>query len=226
MTFLHLSFKNLSCTFCVIFVVFCLCLRCNFVNFRGWHLQIAVCFSSLTSSETSLSITPPCYLCCYVPDGLYPLKPRLRFRFLGYIRRLSKKQNKKRERTPGILQTGWWRDTCFFENFRSPTNEGFWLARFEFLIDASLSPPLPPTSLFRVRPISCWKRLLRRLGAKHWSLRQYWSISFSLIVWFEALWSHANSDRKHPAFSAIVTTQTVQNIVNNVYMKRSYKNAE
>ena len=23
----------------------------------------------------------------------------------------------------------------FFENFRSPTNEGFWLARFEFLID-------------------------------------------------------------------------------------------
>ena len=31
MTFLHLSFKNLSCTFCVIFVVFCLCLDCNFV---------------------------------------------------------------------------------------------------------------------------------------------------------------------------------------------------
>ena len=122
MTFLHPSFKNLSCTFCVIFVVFCLCLRCNFVNFRGRHLPISVIvyifllgsvFSSLTSSETSLSITRPCYLCCYVPDGLYPLKPRLRFRFLGYIRRLSKKKTPKktkkherRERTPGILQTG------------------------------------------------------------------------------------------------------------------------
>ena len=56
-------------------------------------------FSSLTSSETSLSIIRCDYLCCYVPDGLYPLKPRLRFRFLGYIniRRLSKKQNKKSE---------------------------------------------------------------------------------------------------------------------------------
>ena len=106
MTFLHPSFKNLSCTFCVIFVVFCLCLRCNFVNFRGWHLQISVIvyifllgsvFSSLTSSETSLSITRPCYLCCYVPDGLYPLKPRLRFRFLGYIRRLSKKKQKNKK---------------------------------------------------------------------------------------------------------------------------------
>ena len=28
---------------------------------------------------------------------------------------------------------------------------------------SSLSPPLPPTSLFRARPISRWKRLLRRL---------------------------------------------------------------
>ena len=55
-------------------------------------------FSSLTSLETSLStplsITRPCYLCCYVPDGLYPFKPRLR---LGYIRRLSKKKKKKRQ---------------------------------------------------------------------------------------------------------------------------------
>ena len=121
MTFLHLSFKNLSCTFCIIFVVFCLCLHCNFVNFRGWHLQISVyifllgsVFSSLTSSETSLSITRTCYLCCYVPDGLYPLKPRLRFRFLGYIRRLSKKQNKKerdnsRHFTNGLM--AWHRDS-------------------------------------------------------------------------------------------------------------------
>ena len=140
MTFLHLSFKNLSCTFCVIFVVFCNCLRCNFVNFRGWHLQISVyifllgsVFSSLTSSETSLSITRPCYLCCYVPDGLYPLKPRLRFRFLGYIRPLSKntkqKKTKKRERTPGILQTGWWRDTvtpciCTLIKHAVSTNQG------------------------------------------------------------------------------------------------------
>ena len=44
--------------------------------------------------RTSLSITRPCYLCRYLPDGLYPLKPRVRFYFLGYIkRRLSKKQN-------------------------------------------------------------------------------------------------------------------------------------
>ena len=114
MTFLHLSFKNLSCTFCVTFVVFVsvfvvitsisavdIC-KSLFV----YIFLLGSVFSSLTSSETSLSITQPCYLCCYVPDGLYPLKPRLRFRFLGYIRRLSKKQNKKRERTPGILQMG------------------------------------------------------------------------------------------------------------------------
>ena len=36
---------------------------------------------------------------------------------------------------------------------------------------SSLSPPLPPTSLFRARPISRWKRLLRGLKIAHFSTR-------------------------------------------------------
>ena len=46
MTFLHLSFKNMSCPFYVIFGVFCLCLRCNFVKFL-W-LTCVMIFSGIT----------------------------------------------------------------------------------------------------------------------------------------------------------------------------------
>ena len=84
-----------------VFVVISSLPRLTFANLClfSYIFLLGSVFSSLTSSETSLSITRPCYLCCYVPDGLHPLKPRVRFRFLGYIRRLSKKQNKtKNER--------------------------------------------------------------------------------------------------------------------------------
>ena len=74
-------------------------------------------FSSLTSlgnfTFNHLLVVVFFFLYCCAQDGLYPLKLRARFRFLGYIRRLGKKQtiiinkNKKTgERSPGVSQTG------------------------------------------------------------------------------------------------------------------------
>ena len=63
------------------FAILCLFLFstwfCVFIaNFFGKHFQ------------------SPCYLYCYAQDGLYPLKLRARYRFLGYIRRLGQKIDK------------------------------------------------------------------------------------------------------------------------------------
>ena len=115
MIFLHLSFKNLSCTFCAIFGVFRLCLPCNFVDFRGWHVckslfvyifQFGSVFSSLTSSETSLSIAV-LFVLLRTGWSISIVKLRVRFRFPGKIRRLGKKQkpreNSDRHFTNGLM---------------------------------------------------------------------------------------------------------------------------
>ena len=69
----------------------------SYGNFTFNHLLVVVVFF---------------FLYCCAQDGLYPLKLRARFRFLGYIRRLRKKQiiiinkNKKTGETSRRL-TNW-----------------------------------------------------------------------------------------------------------------------
>ena len=61
----------------------------NLCLFISFYLAL---FSSLTSSETSLSIT---VLFVMLRTGICPLKQRARFRFLRYIRRLGKKKTER-----------------------------------------------------------------------------------------------------------------------------------
>ena len=63
----------------------------NLCLFISFYLAL---FSSLTSSETSLSIT---VLFVLLRTGIYPLKQRARFRFLRCIRRLGQKKKTERE---------------------------------------------------------------------------------------------------------------------------------
>ena len=113
--------KTWAAHFVLSLLFFCLCLRCNFVNFRGWHLQISVClylsicsvFSSLTSSETFTFNHPTVLFVLLRAGWSISIEAKTSFSRLYKTSRLSKKQNKKRERerNSSILQTGWWRHT-------------------------------------------------------------------------------------------------------------------